>query len=302
MQQINPISNYSIVRQLDNVNDPATYYVRAVIKYSSNGNIYKTVNLVDMGGQRFVGNYISPQASQMGTQIDVTTYVYEDSSYTTLSQVYSTTNTQFLVIAQFSPSFGSGGGSSITIEQIEALLDKRKPLPPITLEDVLNAVEGAFGEKFGVIDSYLGYLSDGFEKIHGKVRKLIHKKDRTDEVLSIFGTKLSEVHEGLKGHSSEISERHLQEIMEMRENFAGSYENIAKELSRGRDDRSLEISEVLNELKGGVKTHLQTLVNSENKVRLRKMKALFDEAQTDSDTPIEEEKPNYLEMAKKFIS
>ena len=302
MQQINPISNYSIVRQLDNVNDPATYYVRAVIKYSTNGNIYKTVDLVDMGGQRFVGNYISPQASQIGAQIDVTTYVYEDASYTILSQVYSTTNSQFLVISQFSPSFGSGGGSSISIEQIEALLDKRKPLPPITLEDVLKAVEGAFGEKFGTIDSYLGYLSDGFEKIHGKVRKLSHKKDRTDEVLSIFGTKLSEVHEGLKGHNSEISERHLQEIMEMRENFAGSYENIAKELSRGRDDRSSEISEVLNELKGGVKTHMQTLVNSENKVRLRKMKALYDEAQTDSDTPIEEEKPNYLEMAKKFIS
>ena len=302
MQQINPISNYSIVRQLDNVNDPATYYVRAVIKYSSNGNIYKTVDLVDKGGQRFVGEYVSPQASQMGTQIDITTYVYEDAAYTILSQVYSTTNSQFLVLAQFSPSFGSGGGSGVSLAEIEALLNKTKPLPPITLEDVLKAVEGAFGEKFGVIDSYLGYLSDGFEKIHGKVRKLTHKKDRTDEVLNIFGTKLSEVHDGLKGHNSEISERHLQEILEMRENFVSSYENISKELSRGRDDRSKEISEVLGDLKNGVKTHLQGLVNSENKIRFKKMKALLDEAKVDEDMPIEEEEPNYLEMAKKFIS
>lgn len=303
MQQINPISNYSIVRQLDNVNDPATYYVRAVIKYSSNGNAYKTVDLVDMGGQRFVGNYVSPPASQVGTQIDITTYVYEDANYSVLSQVYSTTNSQFLVLAQFSPSFGSGGGSGgVSIAEIESLLDKRKPLPPITLEDVLNAVDRAFGEKFGVIDSYLGYLSDGFEKIHGKVRKLTHKKDRTDEILSTFGTKISEFHDGLKGHNSELSEKHLQEILEMRENFASSYESISKELSRGRDDRSAEISEVLNDLKSGVKTHLQGLVNSENKVRFKKMKALFDEAKADGDMPVEQEQPDYLKLANKLLS
>lgn len=303
MQQINPITNYSIVRQLDNVNDPMTYYVRAVIKYSSNGVVYKTVDLTDKGNQRFVGDYVSPPASQMGTQIDITTYVYEDPAYSVLSQVYSTTNTQFLVLTQFSPSFGTGGGSGgVSIAEIEALLDKRKPLPPLTLDEILNAVERAFGEKFGGIDSYLGYLSDGFEKIHGKVRKLTHKKDRTDEILGIFGTKLSELYDGLKGHNSELSDKHLQEILEMRENFASSYENISKELSRGRDDRSAEIAEVLGELKSGVKTHLQGLVNSENKVRFKKMKALLDEAKADADMPVEQEEPNYLEMAKKFIS
>lgn len=308
MQQINPITNYSIVRQLDNVNDPVTYYVRAVIKYSSNGVVYKTVELTDKGNQRFVGEYTSPAASQMGTQIDITTYVYEDSNYSVLSQVYSTTNTQFLVLTQFSPSFGTGGGSGgVSIAEIEALLEKRKPLPPITLEDVLKAVERVFGEKFGVIDSYLGYLSDGFEKIHGKVRKLTHKKDRSDEILSIFGTKISELHNGLKNHSSEISEKYIKEIENTKENIILSLTDIISENHKGYE---LTLQDLKNEMPTHIKSNFDEIVRNENKLRrkgiddyVKKMRNGLDEIIGNNFvSEIPEEKIDYNEKAKKFLS
>lgn len=307
MQQINPISNYSIVRQLDNVNDPATYYVQAVIKFSSNGAIYKTVNLTDMGGQRFVGEYISPQASQMGTQIDITTYVYEDANHTILSQVYSATNTQFLVLTQFSPSFGSGGGSSISIEQIRALLNEKKPEPAITLDEILKAVDMAFSDKFGTIDSYLGYLSDSFDKVHGKVRKLTHKKDRTDEILGAFDKKLSDTFEQLKSHGSENFEKSLGEIGSTRDSIISSLSDMLTENHKAYGNT---LEDLKKELPTHLKTNFDEIVRNENKLRrkgiddyVKKMRSSLDEmigSNFVSEQP--EEKIDYKEMANKFLS
>jgi|CXWL01.1.fsa_nt_gi hypothetical protein len=149
--QLSPGEVFAIVRQLADPNDTGTYYVRATIRNARTDALLDTKDLTDRGGQRFSTEYQVPSKSSDAIYISISTRVYTDSGYTTLSDVYGQEIETYLVEMR-QQHFG-GGGSSISYKRIEeiiaaALLAAEKvPEPPIDIRGIVNsAINGATGD------------------------------------------------------------------------------------------------------------------------------------------------------------
>lgn len=131
--QLNPRETFTIVRQIEDHTDQATYYVRAVIRNAKtdaiiqvDGNNY--VNLTDQGSQRFTKNWLVPaDASGQGFYISILTSVYTDSGYTTKSENYGDKIETYLVQDRVNANLGGlggGGGSDIDYKKIRKIVDE----------------------------------------------------------------------------------------------------------------------------------------------------------------------------------
>ena len=124
MLQINPGTRFPIVRKLGDPTDVGTNYVRAVVRNSLTGDILKTIDLSDQGGQRFLGYYNAPAYEEV--YFDITTTVYTDSGYTTKSDVYSEENSQYLGATRWSLALaipnGEAKGVKVDYDRIKKLL------------------------------------------------------------------------------------------------------------------------------------------------------------------------------------
>lgn len=129
--QLHPREQFSIVRQIEDWTDSATYYVRAVIRNAKtdavitvNGNNY--LNLTDRTGQRFSANWLVPaDPSGQGFWISILTSVYTDSGYTTKSQNYGDKMETYLVQDRTNPNLGGvGGGSDIDYKRVRKIVDE----------------------------------------------------------------------------------------------------------------------------------------------------------------------------------
>lgn len=135
--QIRPNAPLPIVYVISDPSDSATYYVRSVIRNSATGSIIQVsgANFVNLtvsasNSRRFSKTIQSPQdSSGVGFYIDVTTTVYTDSGYTTVSPVYQEENVKYLVLEPWTTGLGLGGGgwtgekaASIDYEKIKALI------------------------------------------------------------------------------------------------------------------------------------------------------------------------------------
>lgn len=124
---LNPREVFTIVRQLQDHTDSATYYVRAVIRNSRTDAVIKTIDLFDKGSRRFTVPWdVIPDVSGLGTFIDITTSVYTDDAYTTKSGNYGDENETYLVYDRSKQ--GSGGGSGgwspeVDYKKIKKMLD-----------------------------------------------------------------------------------------------------------------------------------------------------------------------------------
>lgn len=106
---LQPQKNFTVVRQIANHTDSATYYVQAVIRNAYTDDIIDTLQLTDKGGQRFKKDWRVPaDPSGEGFFISIVTSVYTDSGYTTKSDNYGDEETTYLVIDRLR----SGGGGS----------------------------------------------------------------------------------------------------------------------------------------------------------------------------------------------
>lgn len=115
MHQLQPNELFLINRNLVDSASAETNYVQAVIR-DVNEAIIETVNLTDRGDQRFSKTWKVPSdnAYSTGKYITITTKVYTDAGYTTLSAVDGASSETYLIQARWSPLFGaSGGGSNI---------------------------------------------------------------------------------------------------------------------------------------------------------------------------------------------
>lgn len=109
--QLIPGRTFTIVRQIGNHTDAATYYVQAVIRNAYTDATIATVQLTDKGSQRFKYDWLVPfEPSGLGAFISIVTSVYTSSAYTTKSENYSDEENTYLW-ATLPTSVGGGGFS-----------------------------------------------------------------------------------------------------------------------------------------------------------------------------------------------
>jgi len=150
--QLEPQSDFVIVRQLKDPQDTGTYYVRAYIRKSLDDTLLATVDLTNAGSQRFKYTYHLPaDPSGEGMYIDITTRVFTDSGYTTESDYYQKENFQYLIKKMYNPVYGGGGGGSIDYKKVREIVKEeidRLPkieIPPqkeVDLKPILEAIDG----------------------------------------------------------------------------------------------------------------------------------------------------------------
>jgi hypothetical protein len=160
MVQLQPQKNFTVVRQIADHTDTATYYIRAVIRNAYTDEIITTLNLEDKGGQRFKKDWQVPaDPSEEGFYISIITSVYEDSGYTTKSGNYGDEENTYLVFDRIRANRGGGGGGPdissirrVVKEEIESakpkeeLKGEEKKPEPMRWDEILKAVS-ALSEK-----------------------------------------------------------------------------------------------------------------------------------------------------------
>lgn len=148
MQQINPQSDFPIVRQLEDPADSTTLYVQAVIRDSATGVTLDTINLTDQGNQRFTGSWrSSADTSGEGLVVDIETTVYTNSGYTTKSNNYRIVSQEYLVMQRIHRGMLGGGGVGVDYKRLRAIVQEEIKKAPkgqrVDLSGVLGAVATA---------------------------------------------------------------------------------------------------------------------------------------------------------------
>lgn len=125
--QLNPLEQFTVVRQIEDHTDLNTYYVRAVIRNARTDALITTLNLTNQGNQRFSRAWqVSPDVSGQGFYVSITTSVYTDSGYTTKSENYGDREQTYLVQARMNNVLGGsggGGGPDIDYKKIKEIID-----------------------------------------------------------------------------------------------------------------------------------------------------------------------------------
>lgn len=119
--QLEPGEYFGIVRQLQDPNDTGTYYVQAKIRNARTGTLLDTVNLTDLGGQYFFKEWQVFSNVSGPTYISISTRVYTNSIYTTLSDGYGQEVDTYLVEPR-AKHVGGGGGSGVNYTRIDELV------------------------------------------------------------------------------------------------------------------------------------------------------------------------------------
>lgn len=160
--QLQPGEMMAIVRQLADPNDTGTYYVRATIRNARTDALLDTKDLTDRGGQRFSIEYQVPSKSSDAVYISISTRVYTDSAYTTLSDMYGQEIETYLV--EMRQAHFGGGGSNVSYQKIREIVkeeigktdkvDLSELVKSLTrLEKVLDGVPGGFEGILGAIEA-----------------------------------------------------------------------------------------------------------------------------------------------------
>lgn len=146
--QLNPRETFTIVRQIEDHTDSATYYVRAYVRNARTDALLATIDLTDNGSQRFSEDYSVPvDASGQGFFISIQTSVFTDSGYTTKSQNYGDKIETYLVQERyvFNPNYPLPTGQDIDYKKIKKIVtevvdEKLKEDPEPKIITVTNEV------------------------------------------------------------------------------------------------------------------------------------------------------------------
>lgn len=306
--QFNPSQKYTLVRQLDNINDTGTYYVQAIIRFSDSGNIWQTVKLTAQAGQRFVGSFIAPPAGPNGVMIDITSFVYTDSGYSALSTTYATENDQHLVQPLFNQALGFGGGGSDISkkdvrEVIKEELAKIKPNNELPKE----------------VKDYFNLFSDILEDVQAKNEKFRlemaenHKNRQSD--LEYFTTHLKNKVEQLQLSLADATAENKEDIMGVVQEI---FETLSDRMTNHINDKFNSFSSehinrldsMAEDIKSTTGRYFDTRINKEKRLRqtgidkyIKNMVSGLNGVVTANfDEEEKELEPDYLTMAKKFIS
>ena len=152
-----PQSSFSIIRQIDNVNDTGTYYVRAVVRNINTGATIATINLASKGNQRYSAPWQVPaDTSGQGTYISITTYVFDDSGYSVPDQNYATEDKEYLIIQPPISSYGNGGTTVIDYDKIRKMVLDGIKFPGIpTYDKDFKGLQKSTDERFNDIRGHI---------------------------------------------------------------------------------------------------------------------------------------------------
>lgn len=185
MQQVSPNQKIPLVYVISDPSDSTTYYPQAVIKDTATGSVIQTINLsLDVTG-RYIGT-AQPIAdtSGLGRFVDITTTVYTDSGHSIKSNKYAVVCDPYLIIQQWSPTMGTGGGTSyVDYDRIKEIYGEDR-------ERVLKDIEGRIKVpkpekvKYGKIKEMLDELPKLTpEEIQEKHSELVSSMNKLQSVI-----------------------------------------------------------------------------------------------------------------------
>lgn len=209
MRTIAPAKLTAIEYQLPQPYDTATYYVRCIIYDLLLNSIVATLDLTDLGAQRFrYNNWLSPvDNSGVGKELVARFFVYEDSGHTTLSANYGIKEEYWTIIEPYSrntTSLGGGVGGAIdyrlirdTVEKV--LIEEIKKIPQTDFSEINKRIKGV-EDGLKEISSDNTYLSNQIVSLKKDIGDM--KSDHTkgsgdmmkmmDEKLGTFSDKILE--------------------------------------------------------------------------------------------------------------
>lgn len=174
---ISPSKQFVIERHLNNPSDTNTYYCKAVVTNTLTGEVLQTINLTDNGGLYYTGKWVTPgDPSGTGLQVTVSTTIYTDAGYTTVSVVYGTEKDSYIV--QFIPGVrGVGVASGYQAEAVD--YKKMESTMRKVVGDMVKIPETKMPEQYD--DSN---VMDLLSTVHDIVSKINIPKDKSDEIVS----------------------------------------------------------------------------------------------------------------------
>lgn len=183
--QLEPGELFGIVREIADPNDSGTYYVRAFIRNARSDVLLDTVNLTDRGSGRYSLEWRVTSAAVFPLYIVITTVVYTDSGYTTLSDAYARESETYLVEPR-DKHFG-GGGSSISYNKVEEIVrrvigeqksqekeveEPVEPVKQISVNEIVEALEPAIDSAVKkIIADIVSSRKDGLKE--SDVKKIV---------------------------------------------------------------------------------------------------------------------------------
>jgi hypothetical protein len=283
---LQPGQQFTIVRQLGQPGDATTYYVKAIVRNSTTGNIVSTVNLTDRTNQRFTGILQVPQDPLgFGYYLDITTYVYTDAGYSTLSDLYTVENVPYLVFDRLTLGKNTSGGgdwtdyekinkmikkaiSEIAFPEIKIPEQKEADLTSIvsSLEEISVKINGDVENSITPIAKKLTELQKNVEKSIFGLKEIINsRKEFTETDITPILSKLIEVKEDIV---SNVQKHDKHEITKK------TVENTAKEIIDTLEEKIQGIQEYYAPANEFIDKVKNTKVQKENKEDFVKSKYL----------------------------
>lgn len=280
--QLNPLEQFTIVRQLDWAADPNTYYVQAVIYNVQNNAVIAKVNLSSLGSQKFSQAWqVLGNPGMMGFYISIVTTVYTDSGYTQVSPTYSTDEHTYLVQQRYVPALGpNGGGIEFDYKMIRKLIQEelgflKKKSPAIqTLNeyDVERVMNNVLGSMFDRVGSPLKSLQDGYsrnEKFIGDMQKT-HQAS-TKDLMENFERLLTDFMERTSADSASHRQFVSQRVEKMSSDIMGLLARHGENISKGVGTGGEAMKKMLTE-------HFNSLIEGENSAREKKIKSFMEKS------------------------
>lgn len=185
-----PGTSHNITWSVQNLQDTATYYVKAVVRDLRTETILATLYLTDLGSNRFSKSWNVPQdPTGFGRLIEIEKTVYTDSAYTVPSEIYGRWLDQYMIfnLGNRMPSTGGygGGGSNIDYNEIAKII--RREVDAAKVEILTAENEGRTGptdlsEVLQRLQDSIGALSGLSSRISGVENVLRDYKGKLPEI------------------------------------------------------------------------------------------------------------------------
>lgn len=243
MFQLEPREYFTISRQLDDPTDTATYYVRAEIRKAIDDSLIDTVDLEDVGGQRFRKKWQVPaDPSGQGFYIVITTKVYTDNGYTNVSPNYGIDEKVYLVQKRYNPVLGAGGGVDVDYKKVRKIIQEEiKKIPKVEIPKA---------EKVDLSSVY-SELREIKRRVEGiKIPEL--KVDLSEVIKELRGVK-----EAVNGIEIPEPEKiDLSPILDRLDSLENDLRDIEKKSALRRGEEMKKLSGLVEDLKNTLKNGL----------------------------------------------